>query len=202
RSAPTRSRTVPPSATRMQQRPGTVAYQTAPSASTQMPSGANSSSAQVRRFVRLPSAAASYAESRLRYDSATISVAPSSVIAMPLGNHTSPATSRVEPSGRTTCTVPGAGSSPPMKSKPISLTNVLPRASTTISFQPRPVPPYGVPSPSTTPAGLVSTARPSGSQSIENGRPLMVSSRRRSPVASDESTSPDTPGDTHTLAYL
>jgi hypothetical protein len=57
-----------------------------------------------------------------------------------------------------------------MKSKPISLTKVLPWASTTISFQPRPVPPYGVPSPSTTPAGLVSTARPSGSQSIENGR--------------------------------
>src|SRR5215211_180824 len=50
-------RTSPPSATRAQHRLGTSAYQTAPSASMQMPSGTPSPrSAQVRRFESAPSA--------------------------------------------------------------------------------------------------------------------------------------------------
>src|SRR5262249_9188941 len=65
----------PPSRTRTHRSCGTSAYQTAPLASRQMPSGAASpSSAQTRRPLRLPSSAISKAVSLPAYDSATIRV--------------------------------------------------------------------------------------------------------------------------------
>ena len=67
-----------------------------------------------------------------------MSVPPSGVTAIPFGNQTSPATSRDAPSGVTTATAPGLGSSPPMRSNPARFTKTLPRGSTTISFQPWP----------------------------------------------------------------
>src|SRR3954451_3779706 len=115
---------------------------------------------------------------------------------MPLGNHTSSATCADEPSGRTTHTDPGLGASPPIRSKPAALTKVLPRGSTTISFHACPVAPYGVRVPCssvmTTPSVLVSTVRPSGSQSTEKGNPVIFSSTRRLPLASYDDTSPAT----------
>ena len=56
RSATTVSSTSPPSATRAQRFPGTLAYQIAPSASAQMPSGAEPGprSAHTRRSIRSP----------------------------------------------------------------------------------------------------------------------------------------------------
>ena len=153
RSTSTVARTLPPSPTRRQCRLGTSAYQTAPSASRQMPSGAASSpsSAQVRRSVSEPSAAIVNAVSRCAWDSATISVEPSGVTAMPFGNHRSSATSRVSPSGRTTAAMPGRGSSP-ASTRACSRRHGR-RGSTTISFHGRPVPPYGTRSgPTTTPS--------------------------------------------------
>jgi hypothetical protein len=98
---------------------GTSAYQTAFSASAQMPSGTPSpSSAQTLRLDRLPSASISNAVSRLAYDSATISVWPSGMMSMPLGNHSPSATCRAEPSGLIMATIPGAKSWPAMRSKP------------------------------------------------------------------------------------
>jgi hypothetical protein len=67
--------TSPPSRTRTQRLFGTSPYQTAPSASRQMPSGTPPSrSAHTRRLDRLPSAPMSNAVSLLPYDSARISV--------------------------------------------------------------------------------------------------------------------------------
>ena len=90
----------------------TSAYQAAPSRSRQMPSGecARPASAHTRRFDSDPSAPMSKAVSRCRYDSATISVASSAVIAIPLGNARSSATTRALPVRRATrATNPGAG---------------------------------------------------------------------------------------------
>jgi hypothetical protein len=55
--------TSPPSRTRMQRWPGTLATHMAPSASAQMPSGACSRSAQTRRLARVPSPVTSNATS-------------------------------------------------------------------------------------------------------------------------------------------
>ena len=56
------------------------------------PVGVIAGSRYTRRLLRPPSAPMSYAVSRLAYDSATIRDPPSGVIAIPLGNATSPAT--------------------------------------------------------------------------------------------------------------
>ena len=76
------------------------------------------------------------AVSRCACDSATISVDPSGVTAIPLGNHTSSSTTRLPPSGSTTATTPGFGSSHGIA--PGMSTHARPAGSTTISFQPRP----------------------------------------------------------------
>ena len=96
------------------------------SASTQIPSGAVARSAQTRRFARLPSGSISNAV-RQRLDSATISVAPSSAIAILFGKSSPPATLRL-PSGVTSATIDGPSKPPP------PLTYALPRPSTTISL--------------------------------------------------------------------
>ena len=93
RSRLTVASTLPPSRTRTQCWLPTSAYQTAPSASMQIPSGWSPGvSAHTRRLPRLPSAPMSYAVSWLAYDSATISVPRSGVVAIPFGNARSSAT--------------------------------------------------------------------------------------------------------------
>ena len=83
-----------------------------------MPSGTPSPrSAHTRGWDRLPSAAIWNAVSFWPYDSATISVALSGVMAMPFGNAIPSATSRADPSGLSRAMVPGANL-PPGKSKP------------------------------------------------------------------------------------
>lgn len=122
RSSSTVCWTSPPSRTRTQLWCGTSAYQTEPSASTQMPSGTPPArSAHSRPGDRLPSARMSKAVKRLPYDSATIRIAPSGDTAIPFGNATPSATRRAVRSGPTRATRPGANS-PPGKSKPVSLT--------------------------------------------------------------------------------
>jgi hypothetical protein len=75
RSALTVCSTSPPSRTRTQRLLGTSAYQTAPSASMQMPSGTPlPRSAYTRRFDKVPSTAMSRAVSFLAWDSAMIKV--------------------------------------------------------------------------------------------------------------------------------
>ena len=88
----------------------------------QMPSPPSPSSAQTRRFERLPSASMSNAASRPANDSAQISVELSGVTTIPFGNCRSSATWRTSPSGRDQRDQPGANSPPPMKSKLIVLT--------------------------------------------------------------------------------
>ena len=80
----------------------------APSASMQMPSGPMPS-AHTRRFERLPSAAMSNAVSRPANDSEMISVEPSGVMTMPLGNSMPSATWRADPSGVTRAMIPDVG---------------------------------------------------------------------------------------------
>ena len=101
--------TSPPSRTRTQWRLDTSAYQTAPSASRQMPSGAAASPrwAQTRRLARLPSAVMSNAVSTCAYDSATINVESSGVTAIPLGKPNPSAISRTAPSGVARAASPG-----------------------------------------------------------------------------------------------
>ena len=66
-----------------------------------MPSGCRPGvSAQIRRSVSPPSGAIAYAVSRLPHDSATSSVRPSSMTAIPLGNASPSATRSTRPSGR------------------------------------------------------------------------------------------------------
>ncbi len=198
RSTSTVASTAPPSATRRQCWWGTSAYQTAPSASRQMPSGAapSPSSAQVRRSRSEPSSAMVNAVNRAACDSATTNVEPSGVTAMPLGNQRSSATCRVSPSGSTTATMPGRGSSPGIE--PGMSTYTRPAGSTTISFHGRPVPPYGARSgPTTTPCAVAYTSRPSGSQSTENGSPSMRRTTSVRPSASTVSTSPASQSHSH-----
>ena len=64
----------------------------------------------------------SNAVSRPANDSEMISVELSGVTTMPLGNAMPSATWRAEPSGVTSAMIPGVGSSPAMKSKPMPLT--------------------------------------------------------------------------------
>jgi hypothetical protein len=70
RSESTLSSTLPPSATRVQHRPGALAYQIASSASTQILSGAEPgpSSAQIRRSSRSPDAVIIQAVRRSAWD--------------------------------------------------------------------------------------------------------------------------------------
>ncbi len=63
----------------------------------------------------------SNAVSTFAYDSATMSVLPSGVMAMPLGNAMPSATISTLPSGRARATLPGRNS-PPGNSKPTVLT--------------------------------------------------------------------------------
>src|SRR6266536_6191762 len=101
--------TSPSSRTRLQRLLGTSAYQTAFSASRQMPSGAPSPrSAQTCRFDRLPSSAMSKAVSFLPWDSAMIKVELSGVMAIPFGKAIPSATCRAEQSGVTRAMIPGA----------------------------------------------------------------------------------------------
>ena len=107
--------TSPPSRTRTHCRFGTSAYQIAPSASTQRPSARNphvrpdpaAGEGAVRATVK--------AVRRSACDSATISVRPPSVTAMPFGNSRPSATCRTAPSAVTAAMMPGRGS-PPGKS--------------------------------------------------------------------------------------
>ena len=73
-----------------------------------------------------------HAVSRSACDSATTSVS-SPRTTIPLGNHTSSATWRLLPSGSTTATIPGWGSSPGID--PGMSTHARPAASTTISLK-------------------------------------------------------------------
>src|ERR671911_525071 len=190
RSAMTVSSTSPPSATRVQRSPGTLAYQIAPSASAQMPSGAEPGprSAHTRRSTSSPASVIVQAVSRSACDSATTSVS-SPRTTIPFGNHTSSATWRLVPSGPTTVTIPGLGSSHGIE--PGMSTHARPAASTTISLKGCPLAPYGSRSgPATNPPGVVATSRPSGGQSIENGSPSTRATTSRSPSASKTSTSP------------
>src|SRR4051794_17807146 len=190
RSASTVASISPPSATRTQRSPGTVAYQIAPSASAQMPSGAlpSPSSAHTRRSSSDPDGVIVQAVRRSAGDSATTTVS-SSRIAIPLGNHTSSATWRLLPSGSTTATIPGLRSSHGIE--PGMSTQARPARSTTISLSGWPLAPYGVRStPATSPRLVVMTSRPSGSQSMENGSPSTRASTRREPSAEKDSTSP------------
>src|SRR5918993_3176322 len=190
RSAMTVSSTSPPSATRVQRCPGTLAYQIAPSASAQMPSGAEPGprAAQTRRSTSSPASVIVQAVSRSACDSATTSVS-SPRTTIPFGNHTSSATWRLLPSGSTTVTIPGLGSSHGIE--PGMSTHARPAASTTISLKGCAFAPYGSRSgPATNPAGVVATSRPSGSQSIENGSPSTRATTSRFPSASKTSTSP------------
>ena len=116
------SSTSPPSRTRTQCSLPTSAYQSAPEASKQMPSGWSPGvAAQVRASPRVPSSAIGYAVSFSPYDSATTRVEPSGLMAMPLGKASPSATTRVEPSASTRATSPGANS-PPGKSNPMLFT--------------------------------------------------------------------------------
>ena len=113
------------------------------------------------------------------------------MIAMPFGNQTSSATCSLDPSGRTTATIPGFRSSHGIE--PGMSTQQLPPASTTISLNGCPAAPYGASSgPATTPAWVVTTRRPSGSQSMENGSPSTRATTSRSPAAENARTSPAT----------
>src|SRR4051794_23070516 len=155
-----------------------------------MPSGASCSpsAAHTRRSVSEPSDASVQAVSRSACDSATTRVV-SSMITMPLGNQTSPATCCQDPSGRTTPTRPGLGSSQGME--PGMSTQQLPRRSTTISLKGCPAAPYGAGGvPANTPPGLPTTSRPSDNQSIEDGNPSTRASTRRPPEDEKDSTSP------------
>jgi hypothetical protein len=170
--------------------PGTLAYQMAPSASAQMPSGADPapSSAHTRRSTSSPESAIVHAVSRSACDSASTSVS-SPRTTIPLGNQTSSATWWMVPSASTTFTVPGFGSSHGIE--PGMSTHARPAASTTISLKGCPVAPYGSKSgPATIPRGVLATSRPSGSQSIENGSPSTRATTSRFPSASKTSTSP------------
>src|ERR687898_2766057 len=190
RSTLTDSTTSPPSRTRVHRWPGTLAYQIAPSASAQMPSEAEPGprSAHTRRSTSSPESVIVHAVSRSACDSATTSVL-SPRTSIPLGNHTSPATWRLVLSGSTTLTIPGFGSSHGIE--PGMSTHARPAASTTISLNGWPVAPYGSRSElATTPAGVLVTSRPSGSQSIENGSPSTRATTSRVPSASKTSTSP------------
>src|SRR5205823_4361180 len=70
-------------------------------------------------------------------------------------------------------------------------THARPAASTTISLNGWPVAPYGSRAgPATTPPGVVTTSRPSSSQSIEKGSPATRATTSRLPSASNTSTSP------------
>ena len=98
--------TSPPFRTRTQCLPGTLATQTAPSASAQMPSGACSSSAQTRRSESVASAATGEGHKLFeRTSQPPPASGPASSNAMPLGNWRSSATfttagHRVEPTRR------------------------------------------------------------------------------------------------------
>src|SRR5262245_22173761 len=113
------------------------------------------------------------------YDSATISVESSGVIAIPFGKPKPSATTRAEPSGVTTATIPGANSHPG-KANPMLFTYALPRLSTLTSFQcSSPKAPdrsacvANVPSASCRSRACwrpeTSSSRPSGSQSMQAG---------------------------------
>ena len=93
--------TSPPSATRVQRWPGTLAYQIAPSASAQMPSGAEPGprSAHTRRSTSSPESVIVHAVSRSACDSASTSVS-SPRTTIPFGNHTSSATWRLRAVGQ------------------------------------------------------------------------------------------------------
>src|ERR1700733_14133585 len=93
----TRCRILPPSATRATENPPLDTH-TAPSASMQMPSGPRPS-ANTRRPDSPPPSPMANAVSRPANDSEMISVPPSGVMIMPLGNWMSPATWRICPSG-------------------------------------------------------------------------------------------------------
>ena len=76
------------------------------------------SGAHTRRFDRVPSGPMSKAVSVPPNDSETISVEPSGVTAIPLGNAIPSATRRTTPAGVTRATNPGASPSSGWKSVP------------------------------------------------------------------------------------
>src|SRR4051794_15547817 len=195
RSSSTVSSTAPPSATRTQRRLGTSAYQTAPVASTQIPSGTPSpSAAQTRRPDSVPSAAMSQAESRFPYDSASTSVPLSALTATPFGNARPSATGVTLPSGRTSASRPGAYSAPgEPNGNPSALTYAFPRPSTTMSFQGGAATPdrsaYGSSGPNGSPASsrascpATTSSRPSGRKSKQNGSAGIVAATSFAPSA-------------------
>src|SRR3954454_2383435 len=130
-------------------------------------------------------------------------VRSSGVMAMPLGKARSPATARDVPSGDTTATIPGAGSSPAMRSNPAPLTYALPRPSTTISLRaaagrgPRSARVASDPAASwrsrSESGPAVTSKRSSASQSIENGSLVgtrAITSGRPSPPTARTSCAP------------
>ena len=101
----TRSSTSPPSAKRTHSGNMALATHTVPSSHRQMPSGETPAvAAHSRRLDSAPSSARSNAVRRPPMVSAMISVAPSSVMTVPLGNWMSPAASQLVPSGSTRIT--------------------------------------------------------------------------------------------------
>src|SRR5262249_12784244 len=127
-------------------------------------------SAQTRRFDRLPSRPMSNAVSFFPWDSAMISVALSGVTAIPFGKAMPSATCRTRPSAVTSPMMPGS-----------PLMYVFPRPSTTISFQKpaerRRKSAWGARDPSGSRRSKRPSRpetirrRPSGNQSMQNGRP-------------------------------
>src|SRR5262245_16954056 len=105
--------TSPPSLTLTQRLCGTSPYQTAPSASMQMPSGLSPPrSAQTRPSDSVPSGAISNAVSLLPTDSAQIKVELSGATAIPLGKATPPATRTGDAPGLSNAIDPGEKSPP------------------------------------------------------------------------------------------
>jgi hypothetical protein len=85
--------------------------------STERSAGSGPNSAHTRRFVSRPSSVRSKALIRLPKVSTTSST-PSGVIALPLGNQRSSATSVTVPSGSTRCSEAVSIGAPDIRSKP------------------------------------------------------------------------------------